>query len=722
MGTSMPLPKSPRRLLAPWERTRLLLAAAVVGAVAGYGAVGFRLLIGLVQRVLWGDGADLLAGAALRGPLLIVAIPALGGAVVAFLVSRFANEARGHGVPEVMEAVARRGGRIRPRVAIVKALASSLTIGSGGSVGREGPIVQIGSAIGSTLGQLLELRPSQVQTLLGCGAAAGIAATFNAPIAGALFALELLLANFAMELFAPIVVSSVLATIISRYHFGDISAFEIPAYEMVSAWEVLPYLGLGVVVGLVGSLFVRMIYLAEDLAERVPLPVPVKGLASGAAVGTLALFSPFVLGNGYETIEGILNLEVGGTGHDMIHGVLETGGVFGSVSLALVLMIVAKLVATSLTLGGGGSGGVFSPSLFIGCVTGYLFGLGLQAVAPGAVGPPSAYAVVAMSGMVAGTTLAPITAVVILFELTGDYAIILPLMLTSIVASLVARAIREESIYTLKLIRRGVRVSAGVEESAMRTLRVQDVMRTDADPLSASAPFDAIVGQLLSGGRSSAYIVDDGGRYAGSVRLRDVAPVLGDPPDVKRVLIAADLADPTVRPVAADAALTDAMEELWSVGLDEMPVADADDRLVGYITHRDVVGAYNREVLHKQHLMARIVSRDAGEERTDFVELPEDYAIDQVEVPPTLDGASLADADLRRRHGINVLEVKTTEEGGRVRRLPPTVGRPLVAGELLVVVGKRDAIDRFRAEAGVAPNAPGDSPEMEAGSTSARPS
>ncbi len=266
----------------------------------------------------------------------------------------FAREAKGHGVPEVMEAVALRGGFIRKRVAVVKALASAMCIASGGSVGREGPIVQIGSAIGSVFGQVLRVSADRMRTLVGCGAAAGIAATFNAPIAGVMFAMEIILGEFGVATFSPIVVSSVMATVISRAHLGNFPAFVVPEYSLVSLYEIPLYILLGILAGFVGAGFTTCLYKAEDLFRAVPVPDYAKAAMGGLVIGAVGIFIPHVFGVGYDAIELAIR---------------------GNMAFVLLLsLIFLKIFATSVTIGSGGSGGVFAPSLFIGAMTGGAFG------------------------------------------------------------------------------------------------------------------------------------------------------------------------------------------------------------------------------------------------------------------------------------------------------------------------------------------------------------
>ena len=327
----------------------------------------------------------------------MILIPAAGGLLVAPLVYRFAREAKGHGVPEVMTAVVARGGRIRPRVTIVKALASSICIGSGGSVGREGPIVQIGSAIGSTFGQILRLSPGDIRLLVACGAAGGISGTFNAPLAGVLFSMEIILHRYTGRSFGLVALSSVTSAAIAHAFFGDSAIFNIPSYELVSAWEFPLHVLLGIIAAFVASVFVAVLYKSEDLFEALKFPAYLKPVLGGLAVGLIGVF--------YSQIFGVLYLTIDFT-------------MAGSLALSLLLpLVLIKILATSLTLG---SGGVFAPSLFMGAVLGGAFGNISHEFLPGITGPEGAYVLVGMAAVFAAAARAPATSIVILFEMTRD--------------------------------------------------------------------------------------------------------------------------------------------------------------------------------------------------------------------------------------------------------------------------------------------------------------
>jgi len=503
----------------------MILIAALIGVGGGFGAVGFRYLIRAVQLVAFGSSHYDLDVVGRIPWYLLVALPAIGLVVVFPMVTWFAKETKGHGVPEVMEAVALRGSVIRPRIVLIKALASAICIGTGGSVGREGPIVQIGSAFGSAIGQLLRIPAGRVRTLVGCGAAAGIAGTFNAPIAGALFSVEVILGDFGVPQFSPIVISSVVSTIVSRHFLGDTPAFHVPVYRLVSAYELVPYAVLGLLAAFVGVGFNALVYRTEDLFNTARVPEIAKPVIGGLIIGLMALIFPHVLGVGYETIEMAL-----------------AGQMAWYVLLALVF---CKLAATCVTLGAGGSGGIFAPSLFLGAMTGGFLGTGLHHFFPSITAGGGAYAMVGMGAVVAAATHAPLTAMIIIFEMTGNYKIIPPLMIACVIATVLSMRLKASSIYTEKLRRRGIDLFEPMEVNVLKKLPVSRVI--DGSPLSIpqTTPFRRLLDLVVNSPRSEFFVVRNGDEYVGTISVHQMRKVLLDGDWLEPLIIAQDIADPT---------------------------------------------------------------------------------------------------------------------------------------------------------------------------------
>jgi CIC family chloride channel protein len=562
------------------EQLFLIILASVVGVGGGFGAIIFRELIGFFNHMFFGYGKTILSSATSYWIILIPLIPALGGLLVGPLTYRWAKETRGHGVPEVMEAVALKGGVIRPKVAVVKSLASSICIGSGGSAGREGPIVQIGSALGSTLGQFFKMSGERMKILVGCGAAAGISATFNAPIAGVLFALEVILGDFAIQTFGPVIISSFVASVISRAFLGNFPAFLVPAYDLVSVWEIPLYMVLGLLAGGVSVLFIRFLYRSDDLFESLKIKGHLKPALGGLLLGIIAVFYPQIFGVGYEGIKAALHEE-------MFWGVM-------------FLLIFFKIVATSLTLGSGGSGGIFAPSLFIGAMLGGFFGNVVHTLFPQVAAAPGAYALVGMSAVVAGTTHATLTAMLIIFEMTGDYRIILPLMLASVLSTLLANRLSKESIYTLKLVRKGISLKGGRDVSILTSTFVREVMSRSWETISQSMPMGQLL-RLVEESRFSFYpVVNSTGGLEGILSLQDVKRLITKR-GLEDLVIVKDVMPGYVQTLIEDETLASALQKFGLQDVEALPVVDKENprKLVGVLKRSDIVTFYNKKLLER---------------------------------------------------------------------------------------------------------------------------
>ena len=671
----------------------MVVAAVFVGLAGALGAVLFRLLIRTVQAVAFegsegisnlveegiaAEASDPLAAANELAWYARVAIPAIGGLLVGPLIYFFAREARGHGIPEVMKAVAIRGGVIRPRIVAVKALASALSIGTGGSVGREGPIVQIGSAFGSSLGQWLGLNTAAVRTLVGCGAAAGISATFNAPIAGAIFAAEIIVGDFAVVQFTPIVISSVVASVVTRYAIGNHPAFIVPDYEIVSPFELLPYMLAGVVAGLVAVTFIRTLNFSEELFEKVPMPEWSRAALGGALVVCIAIWLPNVYGVGYTTISAALA---------------------GSLPWALMAtLVIAKIMATSITIGSGGSGGVFAPSLFLGAMAGGVVGHGVENYFPGATASSGAYALVTMGAVVAAATHAPVSAIIIIFELTQTIDIVPALMTACVVSTLVSQLSYRDSIYTTKLRRQGIDIFEAKHPNVLKDLYVRDVILPEPEVVPASADFKTVLDLVVQSPHSQFYVVNPDNEYLGAISLLELRRLIYEQENLQHVVVAGDLVDTSHPTVTDDTDLSVVMHIFSASHVDEIAVVDADDRsrLVGTVLEKDVIEASNREQLRRD-LAGGFESGMAAAGRTQTVDLGDGYQLREIMAPPHVTGASLRQLTLRERIGVQVLLVRSRKASGGAHLRVPHGDDVLVEGDALIVAGTTAALEMLDA-------------------------
>ncbi|MEM9174552.1 MAG: chloride channel protein [Myxococcota bacterium] len=682
-----------RSLLERGGHLYMVGCAVFVGLAGALGAVLFRLMIRLIQGFFFEGTAGVAAvfeegiAAETRDPLDVaqelswawrIAIPAAGGALVGPLIYFFAREARGHGIPEVMKAVAIRGGVIRARIVGVKALASALSIGTGGSVGREGPIVQIGSAFGSTIGQKLRLNAAGIRTLVGCGAAAGISATFNAPIAGAIFAAEIIVGDFAVTQFTPIVISSVVASVVTRYAIGNHPAFPVPDYEIVSPFELGPYMIAGVVAGLVAVAFIRTLTFAEDTFERVPLPEWSKATVGGALVGVMAIWLPNIYGVGYTTISGALTGQLAAT--------------------LMGLLVVAKIVATSITIGSGGSGGVFAPSLFLGATAGGVVGSLVEQYFPGATATSGAYALVTMGAVVAAATHAPVSAIIIIFELTQTIDIIPALMTACVISTLVAQLSYRDSIYTTKLRRQGVDLFEAQNPNVLKDLSVRDVIVLDPVVIPASADFKTVLDLVVASPHNQFYVASPSGAHMGAISLQEIRRLIYEQDALQHVLVAGDLVDSSHPSVTDDVDLSVVMSIFSSSHVDEIAVVNADDRkkLVGTIREKDVIEAAGAEQLRRDLAGGMQTSlRAAGAGQT--VDLGDGHQLREIMAPPHVVGSTLRRLGLRERVGVQILLVRSKlPEGGTHLRVPHGED-VLVEGDAVIVAGTIQALDMLDA-------------------------
>ena len=666
--------RAPLRWLKHWhsrlrqtEHVYMVVISIVIGLLAGLCAVGFREFIHLAHEVIWKTrDINLVYMRALPGYWKVLA-PTGGGLIVGLIIYWFAPEAKGHGVPEVMEAVALQGGRIRARIVAAKLVASGVCIASGGSVGREGPIVQIGSSLGSAIGQLLGIGERRMRTLVGCGAAAGIAATFNAPIAGALFAVEIILGDFAVSQFSPIVISSVAATVVGRHFLGDFPAFEVPTYSLVHPAELAAYAVLGVVAGLVALAFIHALYGTEDLFDAMRIPGPLKTIVGGAIVGTIALRYPEIFGVGYEAINEALQNHLGWT--------------------LLAVLILAKIVAVSLTIGSGGSGGIFAPSLFIGAMLGGGMGSIVHGIWPASTAGPGAYALVGMGAVVAAGTHAPITAILIIFELTSDYKIILPLMISCIIATLLATQIQRSSIYTLKLLRRGIDFSGGRTVNVLAHIKAREVMRGDAATVGPTDALMPVITRFMDNPGTTVFVVDPADRLQGVITINEIRPILADLDALEPLLIAADLMrDGDFPTFHEEDPLDEVMRRFGNYRFEAAVLRDG--RLIGTIRPEDVIQRYNAE-LFKRDMASCMSSSLSGAQPLRAIPGVRGMSMTEIPVPPSFVSHTIAELDVRRRYDVTVLLIKRRAEGSAelVNKLPDG-NFAFQEGDVLLLMGE----------------------------------
>jgi len=560
-----------------------LVLASFVGITTGLIAVGFIKFIEFNEGLFFGRGREILG---FLGPYSVIFIPAIGGLIVGPIVNFITPEAKGHGVPEVMKAITLRGGRIRPIVILGKMLASAFAIGSGASVGREGPIVQVGSAVGSTVAQFFKLSEAKIKNLLACGAAAGISAVFNAPIAGVMFSLEVILRDFGARALSTVVVAAVASSIISRIFLGESPAFIAPAYTLESPYEIFLYIGLGLISALVAILFISVLNTSEKVFERWRFPEWLKPMIGGLLIGCIGFYFPQIFGSGLSTIENAL---LGGLGLQIL--------------LALVFL---KIIATSLSLASGSSGGVFAPALFIGAVLGGAVGKLLYGVVPFEIAPPGAYAIAGMASVFAGAAHAPVTAILIVFEMTGSYEVILPIMASVVVATSFSQLIQRESIYTIKLKQKGIDIEQVEEAKYLGAIQVRDAMTTKFEIVPYNLSSTELISRMSKHRGKSFFVINSNDEISGVIKPGEVQETLFEK-DAKDIT-AGDIASSIKEVCFPDEPLNEAATLMMAQNLTQIPVVDpaSPNKAVGVLRSEDVFRAYTNISTRRSDLLSRV--------------------------------------------------------------------------------------------------------------------
>ena len=557
----------------------MLILAALLGFLAGFASTFFRWMIEFFESIFSVKGFSLAGIPPQTYPFLLPLMPMLGGLFIGLICKYFPNAVKENGVHKVMYAVALNDGKVRKRTIASCAVTSSITIGSGGSAGREGPTVQIGAAVGSTIGQLLHLSTERMRVLVGCGAAAGIAASFNAPLAGVLFALEIILGDFAIHTFSPIIIASVIGTVTGRALEGNEVTFNVPVHELVHPTEIIFYLALGMLCGIVARLFTFMyFYIQQVFEEKLKTADIYKPAIGGLIVGMISIFMPQILGNGYDVMEQAL-----------------TGQMFWGLAFLLVFM---KIICTSITLGSGGMGGVFAPSLFIGAMVGTAFGSSVHFIFPTLSASAETYSVVGMGAVAGAVMQAPLTNILMLFELTNDYTLILPIMATCIAASYTYQRFTKHSIYMQNLLNKGINIRHGREASIMNSIKVQDVMSTDITTIAQEMPFRKILETISYSKNFYFPVLDNKGDMTGILSFSDIREVIFEE-QLGDLLVAGELANTKVYSLTPQQNLNEAMEIFSQLDVDQLPVVRSEDKLkvIGMLTRGDMMASYNRAIL-----------------------------------------------------------------------------------------------------------------------------
>lgn len=569
----------------PGENVRMMVIATFIGLMAGISIIVFRTVVEGMETIVFEGGKKLL-GIDQGGwrLLLLPLIPMAGMVLLIPLSLLFPGEVNGYTFTKFLRKVNLEGGYIRARTIFLKLIATALTIGTGNSAGVEGPIAAIGGAIGSQIGQFSKVSGARMKVYIAAGCAGGIAGIFNAPLAGIFFASEIvLLGTFEISSFSALVIASAISTVVTRAWYGENPVFSIPDYNLVNPFVELPlYTIMAVFTGLIAVFHIRIFYFIRDKYQSLPLHPQLKPLTGAFIIGCIGMAYPQIMGSGYHFIESVIN---------------GKGTLF-----MLLALIFLKIIATAITLGSGGAGGVFAPALFIGAMIGGAFGHVANMLFPTMTADPGAYATVGIGAFLAASTHAPMTAIFLLFEMTGNYMIIVPIMLTSIVGTMVAKKFNEDSIDTVDFTREGIDIHEGRETAIMKSIRVGKAITEDVDFISEKANINQLL-EIFSMAKGGFYfpVVDDSGKMTGIISMQDVKNILHKSNAERVCYLVGGICSRDVIMLTPDDSLYTAMQLFDIKGIEEIPVVeDLENKwVVGMLKRRDVLAAYNHEVLKK---------------------------------------------------------------------------------------------------------------------------
>ena len=557
-------------LITKYEEVVILTVAVAIGVAAGFGNIIFRSLIHFLQKILYGIESEvMLYNLQAASNWKIVVIPALGGLAVGIITTVFKSNV--HSVADVIKAISLHR-TLSPVTAVLKTITSAITLGTGGSAGREGPIIMIGASLGSAVGQFFKFSHVRMSSATACGAAGGIG--------GAMFAAEVLLGKYGVKTFSPLIVSAVTATVISRAYFGDEITVHAPEYVLKTPLELPLYALMGVFIAFISVFFIRFYYKVADAFKEMDIPKFLKPAIGGLFMGIIAIFCINIMGVGYGTIIEILQNKIPW--------------------YILIVFVFLKIVATSLTLGSGGSGGQLVPSLFIGASAGGFFGGVLHYLFPGFAGNPETYALVGMGAMLAAVIRAPITSILILFEITQSYHIVLPVMVTCIIANLISSRIEKDSMFTYSLSRAGFNIDHGIEKSILESIKVKDIMLTDIIAFNDNTPLVEIKKSIEKKPHAYFPVVDDKGYLTGVISLNDLKDEIFSGKNIETTLAKDFGARRNIITVSPKETLEQAMRDFGIKEVGDLPVVEIEEngmKLVGLLRRSDIIIAYNKKVV-----------------------------------------------------------------------------------------------------------------------------
>ena len=615
------------------------LAHTELGVITGFAEVGLKLLIKEFSYLFFpGEGKGVLKQISNSPWYLMILIPTFGLLISRYINSFFKDKTHTHGIAKVIESILVNRGIIKPVVPIVKAINSAITIGMGGSVGPEGPAAYLGAGLGSGIGQLFRANTQRIRTLVAAGAGAGIAAAFNAPIAGALFAVEIILMEFKFHHFSVIVIATVMATFVSRSLMGDFAEFQSITFTLASGLQFIFFILLGLASGLVSWLFIQSLNWLEKFYRENKFFSSIYGtILSGIVIGAVGLILPYTLGTGYDTIDLAISNKL-----------------IWYIAFALVFI---KITTTGLTLASGGTGGVFAPAIFVGATLGMTIGTAFYWLFPAYSPPIGAMSIVGVAGLLAGTMHAPFTAIIVVFELTKNQDFILPTMITSIVSVAITKKLVRESIYTIPIEFKNSLIKYRNESNLLDNIFVGDYYKTDFTIIFENSKLSSVVESLIKDKNRYIVVFDLNNRFYGIITIEVIKQILFDEEILKDLVIAGDIASQNNPAVRANQSLKEVLEIVNKYSIDVLPVFSEENRFLGIIDRATVDQVYADE-LSKMNMSVSLASNVTNTLKENYVYLSNDVILTEIEVPEKFIGKTIKELDIRNQYSVEIIMIK----------------------------------------------------------------
>jgi CIC family chloride channel protein len=652
--------------------------AIIVGIITGFAEVFLKFLIKVASEFFYvGEGKTILEKVSNTSWYLIILFPIIGLISSQLINHFFFKKSKTHGVSQVIESILFRNGLIKPLDPWIKALTSAITIGTGGSVGPEGPAIYLGAGVGSTISQLFKVSTRRMKTLVAAGAGAGIAAAFNAPIAGALFAVEILMIEFKFNQFSVIVIATVMATFVSRSIMGDLAVFQSSSYHLENGIEFILFAILGFFSGIFSFLFIEIITKTENFFHnKLKIHSLYKSIIGGFIIGAIGIFLPNIIGTGYDTIDlSILNKMIW--------------------YIAIIIAIV-KIFSTAITLSAGGSGGVFAPALVVGATLGSFFGFIFQYSFPTLATKPEAYVLLGMAGLLAGTMHAPFTSIIMIFELTKNPDFILPAMITSIISVAITKKLTKESIYTMPLLQFNINLKGKTELNVLESISVKDVYSNQAEIIYENEKFGSIIEKLIKKNRQVLVVKSLKNEFYGLITIDIIKEILMDNEHIENLLIAGDIAIKNLPKIYVNQSLKDVWDIMNHSGFDILPVFNDDEKqqFSGLIYRKDLDYFYNKE-LEKIDFTSNLASSISKHFESKTIPLMDDYVVSEINVPKSFIGLSIKELDIRNNYDIEILSIKSNSQDFEQIEIIPKGSYKFQESDKLVVAGTEANLNKF---------------------------